>query len=269
MPPATTPSQYASARAPARRPRPSRARPDQARAAEVTASKAPPGSSATRPRVRSPVPVVAPPPRGNTLEGWISGPGGSRSPHFRWCLSPAPLRRRFWLSVRQRHLAPSVPRTAEGRASSLQNIPETPRRPGQALCAPPEGRDPRLLLHRVPAREGFCGYPERKWLESGAGTDLTREETGLFPSFQVLATQFLPHWLSFFVSSFLGTVLRFFTRRGPRSSMSRFAERRLYFVAFRQPVLEKSFCSITSVKLGCCENEQYRGLNIRRMIIGF
>lgn len=81
-----------SAQARAQRPRPSHARPDQARAAEVTAFKAPPGSSATRPRVRSPVPVVAPPPRGNTPEGWISRSGGSQSAYFRRLLGPAPLR---------------------------------------------------------------------------------------------------------------------------------------------------------------------------------
>lgn len=60
----------------ARRPRPSRSHQDQARASEVRTSKAPPCSSARRPRIRSPVPVVAPPSRGNTPEGWISGTGG-------------------------------------------------------------------------------------------------------------------------------------------------------------------------------------------------
>lgn len=58
------------------RPRPSRSRQDLARAAEVRTSKAPSCSSATRSRVHSPVPVVAPPSRGNTPEGWISGTGG-------------------------------------------------------------------------------------------------------------------------------------------------------------------------------------------------
>lgn len=84
----------------ARRPRPSRSRQDQARASEVRPSKAPPCSSARRPRVRSPVPVVAPPSRGNTPEGWISGTGGNLSAHFRWQLFPSPLRGRLWLSVR-------------------------------------------------------------------------------------------------------------------------------------------------------------------------
>ncbi|XP_036028373.1 MICAL-like protein 1 [Onychomys torridus] len=58
------------------RPRPSRSRQDPARASEVRDFKAPPCSSAPRPRVPRPVPVAAPPPRGNTPEGLISGTGG-------------------------------------------------------------------------------------------------------------------------------------------------------------------------------------------------
>lgn len=83
------------------------------------ASGAPPSSSAPRPGVRGPVPVGAPPPRGElarrlNIRDWNA--------HFRWRLFPSPLRPRLWLSVRQRHLAPRCSST-RGWARFLPSEP--------------------------------------------------------------------------------------------------------------------------------------------------
>lgn len=66
------------------------------------------------------------------------------------------------------------------------------RRAGPETPPPPRPR----------AREGFCGYSERKQLESWCGTDLRRQEVGFSPWFQALVTQFQSPFVLLSGSSF-------------------------------------------------------------------
>lgn len=220
-------------RARAQRPRPSRARPDQARAAEVTASKAPPGSSATRPRVRSPVPVVAPPPAREHARRWISRPGGSQKRALPAASRPSSLEepgsgsqcgsaiwRRLFPGLRRGALPPfrTFQRHRGGR--------------GRLYALSQKGGTQDSSSAEFPRGKGFAvTLSGNGWSPEGERTSRGRKPA-FFRLFKPWRHSSCPLWFCFFVSAFLGSVLRFFTRRGPRSSMSRFAERRLYFVAF-------------------------------------